>query len=339
MKFSVGYPGRANPAFIDAVIAARERIHEVYFAFGDIPNGRSPQNSADSGEMPWESRQRQLDDLRRLCDAGLPLNLLLNGNCYGENALSRAFFLNLGDTIDWLCARFRVTSVTTTSPVIGKFIHQNFDALDVRASVNMGIGSPAAMDYVAEFFDSFYLKRELNRDFAAIRRAKAWCDANGKGLYMLANSGCLNDCSVHTFHDNLVAHEAAIAKMDNAYAFTGICRDYLKNPAKRVSLIRDSNYVRPEDMHLYDGLFAAAKLATRVNPNPERLLAAYLAGRYVGAVTDLLEPDNGSALLPGIVDNSRFPADFGERVASCGKRCGECGYCGGVLERAFVELE
>ena len=37
------------------------------------------------------------------------------------------------------------------------------------------------------------------------------CDAEGKELYMLANSGCLNNCSAHVFHDNLVAHEAQIA--------------------------------------------------------------------------------------------------------------------------------
>ena len=50
-----------------------------------------------------------------------------------------------------------------------------------------------------------------------------------KKLFMLANSGCLNFCSAHNFHDNLVAHEADISKMDNAYNFSGICHEYLKN--------------------------------------------------------------------------------------------------------------
>lgn len=40
--------------------------------------------------------------------------------------------------------------------------------------------------------------------------------------------------------------------MDNAYAFSGICRDYLKASERRISLIRDMNYVRPEDMSLYE---------------------------------------------------------------------------------------
>ena len=33
------------------------------------------------------------------------------------------------------------------------------------------------------------------------------------------NSGCLNNCSVHVFHDNLVSHESEIAAMDNRCAF------------------------------------------------------------------------------------------------------------------------
>ncbi len=336
MKFTVGYPSRRNDRFITRIIEQKSHISEVYFAFGDLPNGRSRQ--VDSDELPWEATARQLADLRRFRDEGIKLNLLLNGNCYGAESLARSFFTRLGDTVDYLAGEVGVASVTTTSPLIGKFLHDNFDEIDVRASVNIGIGSVPAMDYVAEFFDSFYLKRELNRDLAAIKRAKNWCGANGKKLFMLANSGCLNDCSAHTFHDNLVAHESELAKMDNAYAFSGICRDYLKNPAKRVSLVRDMNYVRPEDMHLYEGLFEAAKLATRVNRNPERVLDAYVSGRYYGAVTDLLEPDNGSAILPIIVDNSRFPKGFGEFVASCGKDCENCTYCADVLARATVDL-
>jgi len=338
VKFSVGYPTHRHDAWIDDIIRNRDFIYEVYFAFGDLPNGRSPQNLADTGETSFEATRRQLTDLGRIANAGIAMNLLLNGNCYGEEALSRSFFIGIGETLDWLCGKFPVKSVTTTSPLIGKFIHENFEGVEVRASVNIGIGSIPAMDYVSPYFDSYYLKRELNRNFTAIHKIRDWCDRNGKGLFMLANSGCLNDCSAHTFHDNLVAHEAGIAKRDNAYAFSGICRDYLKNPDKRISLIRDMNYVRPEDISLYDGLFTAAKLATRVNQCPERVLDAYLRSHYVGAVTDLLEPDNGSALLPTIVDNSLFPNDFGRRVADCSHDCESCGYCQSVLDKASVTL-
>lgn len=338
MKYSVGYPCTKNETFIDEIIKAKDFVFEVYFAFGEFANGRSPQDYADSSEMPWESRQREIEDLRRLTEADIKLNFLLNGNCYGDEALSRAFYMKIGDTLDWLISRFSVASVTTTSPHIGKFIHANFKGIDVRASVNIGIGSITSMDMASEFFDSYYIKRELNRSLEKIREMRGWCNKAGKGLYMLANSGCFNNCPAHTYHDNLVAHEIGISKHDNAYSFSAVCREYLKNPDKRISIIRDMNYVRPEDIRLYEGLVDAVKLATRVNKRPERVLEAYIRGQYSGSLCDLLEPDNGSAIQPYIIDNSLFPQDFGEFTANCAKNCGDCDYCKNVLEKTSIYL-
>ena len=55
--------------------------------------------------------------------------------------------------------------------------------IDVRASVNMRIGTVKGMQYVTEFFDSFYLQREYNRDFTRIKEVKEWCNSHNKGLY------------------------------------------------------------------------------------------------------------------------------------------------------------
>ena len=71
----------------------------------------------------------------------------------------------MGSTIDYIKRTYGLASVTTTSPLIAKFIKENFAEIDVRASVNMGIGTIEGMDYVKDFFYSFYMKRELNRDF------------------------------------------------------------------------------------------------------------------------------------------------------------------------------
>ena len=68
------------------------------------------------------------------------------------------------------------------------------------------------MKYLEKDFCGFYMKRELNRDFEMIEKLHGWCKENGKKFYLLANSGCLNFCSAHNFHDNLVAHEEEISK-------------------------------------------------------------------------------------------------------------------------------
>ncbi len=338
MKYTIGYQLRPTQDFIERIISYKERIHEVYFAFGDLPNGRHRQS--DNAELlPHEVTVRQLMDLAALSEAGIPLNILFNAACYGKDTASRAFFQKIGDTVDYLSSRFPLVSVTTTSPLIAKFIKENFSSLSVRASVNMEIGTPEGMDYLSDRFDSFYVKRELNRDFNALRRLKAYADANGKELFMLANSGCFNHCSSHTFHDNMVAHESDIMAMDNAYHYRGTCWEYLAREDKKHALVQNTNYVRPEDIHLYEGFVTAAKLATRVNRSPITVLDAYMKGKYVGGVCDLLEPNHSGAIYPTLLDNSLFPKGFAEQVGNCDKQCEKCGYCKKVYEKATVNLE
>ena len=299
MKFMVGLK-TGDRDLLECICKNKEKIHEVYFSWGDFPNGRTNQLLSDR-YTPWELQDMQRQALARLSQDGIALNLLFNANCYGADSQSRAFFHKIGTTMDYVAAHYGLQSVTTTSPLIAKFIKQNFEGIEVRASVNMEIGTVQGMDYLAEYFDSYYMKRELNRDFAAIEKLHSWAQENGKALFLLANSGCLNHCSAHNFHDNLVAHEGEIAKMDNAYAFGGICHSYLKDPKHHRALIEDTNFIRPEDMHKYEPYFTAAKLATRIHRNPVTVINSYLRGRFSGNILDILEPQH--SIYPYVVEN------------------------------------
>lgn len=305
MKFSVGYQMMPTQAFMDTILSYRDRISEVYFSWGGYANGRNSQ-LRQMNLTAWEAQRQQEADLKLLSDNGLKLNLLFNAMCYGKDSQSRSFFEGIGNTVDYISSHFGLASVTTTSPLIARFIKENFSGIDVRASVNMGIGTIEGMDYVKDCFDSFYMKRELNRDFGAIARLKLWCDDHGKTLYALANSGCLNHCSAHTFHDNLVAHEQEISQMDNGFAFEGICRQYLSDPSRQEAFLTHTGFIRPEDIHHYETLFPAMKLATRVSPVPVRILRGYMNGKHTGSVLDLLEPNHSGLLYPYLLENSRI---------------------------------
>ena len=337
MKFNAGY--QISEGWIPYILENRAHIGEVYFAWGDFPNGRARMSAAVEGMHPLEIQQRQLQDLQSLHDAGIGLDLLLNGTCYGAESQSRALFERVGETVDLLAERVGLSCVTTASPLIAKFLKNNFSDVKVRASVNMEIGTVEGMQYLAPYFDSFYMKRECNRDLQKIRELTAWCEANGKELGLLANSGCLNFCSAHQFHDNLVSHEAEIAKMDNAYAFEGICHSFLKDPMHLAEYLRITNFIRPEDIALYEPYFKTAKLATRVNRTPIRVLRAYLEGRYIGSVMDLLEPNHTGIASPRYIENSLIPADFGKQTLHCGKNCASCGYCKRAMTAATVTLD
>lgn len=328
MKFSVGLSTRADDSFINEIISQKANISEVYFSWGKTPSGRNDQTRSE-GLTPWEAQAKQISDLKRLNAEGIKFNLLFNANCYGDKAQARSFFEEIGEIVEYVMNTFNLSSVTTTSPLVGKFIKQNFSGVDVRASVNMGIGSVLGMEYVADVFDSFYVKRELNRDFNALKNLKKWCDANGKKMYLLCNSGCLNDCSAHTFHDNLVAHEEGASKMDNGYQFTGVCKKYLSNKDHLPVLLSGTNYIRPEDVELYEGLVPAMKLATRVHENPQRILRAYIERKkFVGNMASLLEPNHAGTIYPYVLENEKIKVKIenGKLIYS-------------DAENAFVKLE
>ena len=328
MLFSVGYAVKSDDRLLQEIVALKGGISEVYFSWGKTPSGRNDQTRSE-GLTAWEAIAKQAEDIKRLYQAGLSFNLLFNANCYGDRAQARSFFLEVGEIIDYVGGNYSLKSVTTTSPLVAKFVKQNFPALDVRASVNMGIGSVLGLEYLADEFDSFYVKRELNRDFSTLKDLKEWCDKNGKRMYMLANSGCLNDCSAHTFHDNLVAHEEGASQMDNGYQFTGVCKRYLAKAENRTALLDATNYIRPEDIELYEGLVSGMKLATRVHENPSRVLRAYIERKkFVGNTASLLEPNHAGTIYPYVLENGKI-----ERKIENGKLI----YANG--EKAFVKLE
>lgn len=299
LKFMVGLQNR-NDGFLQRILNNKHHIYEVYFSWGDFPNGRNNQIYSDE-LTPFEMLAWQDKALGALTAEDISLNLLFNGNCYGRDSQSRKFFEKIGMTTDYIKTKYNLRSITTTSPLIAKFFKSNFEDIEVRASVNMEIGTVEGMEYVSQYFDSYYMKREYNRDFSRIEELKGWCDENGKKLFMLANSGCLNFCSAHNFHDNLVAHESEISAMDNAYNFGGVCHEFLSDEKNYPKLIERTNFVRPEDMHKYDGYFCAAKLATRVHKNPSMVLDSYVRASYSGDILRLLEPAH--SIYPYVIEN------------------------------------
>ena len=310
MLFSVGYGVKADNRLVDEIVALKDGISEVYFSWGKTPSGRNDQTRSEN-LTPWEAQAKQIEDLKTLHKAGLRFNLLFNANCYGDKAQARSFFASVGETVEYVGGNFSLASVTTTSPLIAKFLKQNFPEIDVRASVNMGVGSVLGMEYIADVFDSFYVKRELNRDLNALKTLRKWCDDNGKQMYILANSGCLNDCSAHTFHDNLVAHEEGASQMDNGYQFGGVCKAYLAKEGNREGLLTATNYIRPEDTELYEDLVPAMKLATRVHENPSRVLRAYIQRKkFVGNTASLLEPNHAGTIYPYVLENGKIKREM-----------------------------
>jgi hypothetical protein len=332
MKFAVGYPVRFDEelSFVDMLGEFREHIEEVYFAWPGEPSGRSAGGN-QVGQIDWSAREHLENDLAAIKEMGIKLDLLFNANCYGGLATSQYLANTIFSIVDRVTEIAGLDAVTTTSPFVARILKTEYPTLEIRASVNMRIGTVQGMEYVKEFFDGFYLQREYNRDFSRIEELHGWCRTNGKRLFLLANSGCLNFCSGQTFHDNMVAHETQIMATQNVPGQFLACQSYLGHPKNRKAVLQGS-WIRPEDLNHYAPFFPFAKLATRMHFNPALVLRAYVNRVYPGNLLDLLEPSYQNLFQNEIIDNTAFPADWFNRVTHCSKKCLACDYCGKVFE-------
>ena len=338
MKFAVGFqlydPG--EEPFSEIVRTYQDRISEVFFAWQDPPSGRSG-IATRHGYTDWTAQSRTEEELRAIKDMGIKLDILFNGNCYGEYALSEKLANNVISILRHLEETVGgVEIVTTASPAISHTVKKHFPNMEVRASVNMKIGTVKGMEYLSGLFDSFHVQRDYNRDLDHLRMLKQWADGAGKKLVMLANSGCFIHCSGQIFHDNLVAHEAQICEVANLKDFTPyVCWNALKNRENWPMLLQNT-WVRPEDLHHYEDLFDTVKLATRMHARPGMVIDAYCRGKFYGNTLDLCEPGFGRAIAPYIINNMAFPEDWFEKTTGCDKQCHQCGYCKSVLEKVLL---
>ncbi len=340
MKFAVGYQ-LADPdeePFVDLVREFADHIAEIYFPWADMPSGRAALTTT-RGYTDWSARSRMECELGQLREMGVRLDVLFNANCYGGLAVSTYLENQVVSVLDRLEEVAGGTDIaTTTSPAVAHIIKKHYPTVEVRASVNMRIGTVQGMQYLAGLFDSFHVQRDYQRNLAYLRNLKEWADANGKTLHILANSGCLRFCSGQSFHDNLVAHENEVDETCNMTDFRPhTCWNFLREAANWPTVLQ-STWIRPEDIHHYADMFSQMKLATRMHARPRSVIMAYINQRYRGNLTDIFEPGFGPALSPWIIDNERFPEDWFATTSTCDMQCHRCDYCARVLEKVLVNF-
>lgn len=341
MKFAVGFQlyDVGEEPFSSIVETYRDSISEVFFPWQDFATGRSAV-ATRHGFTDWAAQSRTEEELKKIKAMGIKLDLLFNGNCYGQYAISERLANSVCSVVAHLeeidCG---VDIITTASPAIAHIVKKHFPKIEVRASVNMKIGTVKGMQYLSDLFDSFHVQRDYNRNIPHLKMLKEWADQNGKKLIMLANSGCFRDCSGQVFHDNLVAHESEVCEVENIKDFTPyVCWRALKD-RKNWPMLLQNTWVRPEDLHNYEDIFDTVKLATRMHQFPGMVIDAYVRGKYYGNTLDLFEPGFGRAIAPYIMDNSAFPKDWFEKTANCDKQCHKCGYCEEVLKKLLLNTE
>jgi len=332
ITLAAGYQHFSDGAPFAEIALRHPSVKEVYFPWVDEPSGR-PKLGYEEEDDPAELKAALRRDLTQLRAAGVKLDLLLNANCYGAEAMSRKLEGHVIDIlvelVSWNC---KPEIVTTASPFVARTLKKAFPEIEVRASVNMRLTTLQAFKYLSPLFDSYYLGRDVQRNLETVKRFSDWCHANGKKLCLLANSGCLRNCPWQTFHDNLIAHSDAAMKVENVRGWSPhLCWTLYGDPKSFPEILK-ATWIRPEDLRRYDGLVDVVKLATRQHANPGMVVSAYERGRFEGNLLDLLEPGFSPAFYPHFIDNAAFPPDWFEKTSACAPECADCGYCDRVFD-------
>ena len=340
MKFSVGYqyPDEYSEEHFPEILQDyADSVTELYFAPGNEPGARSPAADAsglDEAEA-WDILTEDLIETKKL---GIRLNLLFNANCLGGQCISKELQNRVIKITGKLLETCGLDTVTTASWFIAGVLKQHFPQLEIRASVNMKLGTIEALSYASERFDGFCIQRDINYHMDTLQRISDWAKANDKKICLLANSGCLRNCAVQTFHDNLVAHLSELRQseccMDQDPIF---CRRFYADAAHKMEYLAHSTLIRPEDVHHYETLVPMLKLASRTHSNPRLVLEAYTSGKFTGNFFDLTEPGHGIFFRGKVLDNAKITPEYWSVKSKCRENCAECGFCKRVMEQALLD--
>ena len=88
IALAAGYQHFADGAPFAEIALRHPSVKEVYFPWVDEPSGR-PRLGYEEEDDPAELSAALRRDLERLRGVGVRLDLLLNANCYGEQAMSQ----------------------------------------------------------------------------------------------------------------------------------------------------------------------------------------------------------------------------------------------------------
>ncbi len=184
------------------------------------------------------------------------------------------------------------------------------------------------------------LDRSLNRNLPELAAISQQCRRYFPGvkLTLLANEGCLDRCPFKLTHDaqiafantGLIANETHGANQE-----LGCIRELTAHPAE----LFKSPFIRPEDLHHYEGMVEVIKLCGRTLGPAflQRVVRGYAARQYAGNLLDLMDTMEWLAKRLHVA-NEELPADFLTRLAGCNKNCHACSYCRELLDKSATPL-
>lgn len=167
-------------------------------------------------------------------------------------------------------------------------------------------------------------------------------------LKILVNHMCLTNCASHIEHHNFYSNLIYdIRDMDdmNAWRLASNSRQILPNckacifysSNHQTNPIKESSFVRPEDLYIYDEVIDLFKLSGREHPAEEVIgyIKAFGRRAYEGNFYSICDTPYKINMK---IDNSKFPKNYGSIKSNCNHKCYKCNYCDSILNDVREQL-
>ena len=227
--------------------------------------------------------------------------------------------------------------------------HEIIPDLEAVPGINAMLDSPEKIFAFFELLDLCRFKfparivpdRALNRNpgrLAAL--SKAVKDFNPDiRIELLANEGCIHQCPFKPSHDAHIALSNTGLVKENTFQMNQTigCQDYFN---LRPHGFLKSPFIRPEDIHHYQGIADGIKLCGRTRGVRflKRCIRAFIDGSFDGNLLDLMDTPEVLARQYHI-DNIRLGDQFFTTLTSCTKTCKPCRICAELFNRASWKKE
>ncbi|MDY7019623.1 MAG: U32 family peptidase [Chloroflexota bacterium] len=332
------------------LIAPLSQIGADIQIFGVLPI--SIMGSGMSGPNIAQMTAKQAEDyIERAHSAGLTFNYLLNAPCLNNMEWHEDTHRELLRHFEWL-SNAGVDSVTIAIPYLIEIVKSQFPHLKVEVSTIAHVNSVArAKLFESMGADSIIIDSNVNRDFKLLRAIR---EAVGCELGVLTNSLCLYQCPYEYYHNNTLAHATQSHNPLNGFYMDYCVLNCTLSRLSDTSQFIKSRWIRPEDIHIYQGIgIDFFKIGGRAMPTEWIINAtsAYSSLHYQGNLYDVLIDltpkigDEKAALsdtqvttfaLPSniYIDNQALGGfiDFFEKQ-DCLSGCAHCNYCQKVADK------
>lgn len=303
MKFSIGT--NFDDRLIDAIreIDTARSIKSVF--------GKLRKDITGGGRASMILPKLTMKGLARYIDYchknGLKFNYLLNPMCLGNKEINARSHLKILNYIERLLDA-GADQLTLNSPYLCELVKKQFPRTKVTIGLYAYIYNLQHVKYWEGLgADELTLHHLVNRNFALLEECLKYCKNKDMELRLIANNVCLHDCPYQINHGTGQSHASQKGNFSSDlyldYNLLSCNYSKIKDPAKLLA----SEWIRPEDIHVYEELARktgnsrfSIKLLERTKTTDFliKVICAYTSRSYDGNLIDILTwPSKKNALV------------------------------------------